>query len=90
MQVATEFAPKANRATRRRVNQPLDAVNHPTAHLRLDVVLSLTGISRSQWYRLIEAGQAPKPLRFGRRCSRWLALDVQTFLAARTALGGVQ
>ena len=90
MQIATESAPRPNRAARRKVTQPLDAANHPAAHLRMDVVLSLTGISRSQWYRLVAANEAPKPLKFGPRCSRYLASDITQFLAERTAQGAKQ
>lgn len=82
-----EAAPTSNRAARRKVAQPLDAINHPGAHLRLDVVLSLAGISRSAWYRLVESGEAPQPLRFGPRCSRWIAADISRFLADRAAQG---
>jgi len=87
MQSATQSAQVKNRAARRKVPQSLDAINHPGAHLRLDVVLSLTGLSRSQWYRLIAEGTAPKPLRFGPRCSRWLSAGVNSFLAERAAKG---
>lgn len=90
MQVATDLAQVKNRAARRKVPQSLDAINHPGAHLRLDVVLSLTGLSRSQWYRLIAEGTAPKPLRFGPRCSRWLSASVNGFLAERAAKGAQQ
>ena len=88
MQAAIESAQVTNCAPRRKVQQPLQAINHPEAHLRLDVVLSLTGMSRSQWYRLIDFGDAPKPLRFGPRCSRWVAGSVSKFLAERAAKGG--
>ncbi len=87
MQIALESARVTNRATRRKVRQPLEAINHPGAHLRLDVVLSLTGVSRSQWYRMVAAKEAPQPLRFGPRCSRWVAGDVSQFLADRAAKG---
>lgn len=87
MQTATVSAHATARAPRRKVTQSLDAINHPGAHLRLDVVLALTGVSRSQWYRLVSEGTAPKPLRFGERCSRWLSGDVSKFLADRTAKG---
>lgn len=87
MQIATQSAQATSRAPRRKVPQPLEAINHPGAHLRLDVVLSLAGVSRSQFYRLIAEGSAPKPLRFGPRCSRWLSGDVSKFLADRTAKG---
>lgn len=87
MQLATETARVANRAQRRQVRQPLEALGQPGAHLRLDVVLAVAGISRSQWYRLMAANEAPKSLKFGPRCSRWLASDISKFLADRTAKG---
>jgi len=77
-----------NRAMRRKVRQPLEAINIPQAQLNKDVVLALVGMSRSAWYRLIAEGKAPQPLRFGRRCSRWLAADIQAFLARRAEQGG--
>ncbi len=87
LQQPIESAHTPNRAARRKVGQPLEAINHPGAQLRLDVVLSLAGISRSAFYRLIQAGVAPRPLRYGSRCSRWLASDVSKFLADRAAQG---
>ena len=74
-------------APRKKVPQPLEAANHPAAHLRLDTVLCLAGVSRSEWYRLIAKGEAPQPRRFGPRCSRWVAADITQFLAERTAQG---
>ena len=67
--------------------QPLDAINHPGAHLRLNVVLAHVGVSRSRWYRLVKKKEAPSALRYGLRCSRWLAGDITKFLAERTAQG---
>ncbi len=90
MQNAAEAAQVNNGTPRRKVPQSLDAINHPGAHLRLDVVLSLTGISRSAWYRLIQEDAAPQPLRYGTRCSRWLAADISKFLADRTTKGSQQ
>lgn len=87
MQAAIESVQVTSRAPRRKVPQTLDAINHAGAHLRLEVVLSLVGISRSAWYRLIQEEDAPQPLRYGTRCSRWLASDISKFLAARTAKG---
>lgn len=88
MKTVTQSARQTTSAPRRKVQQPLQAINHPEAHLRLDIVLSLAGVSRSQWYRLIDSGEAPKPLRFGPRCSRWVAGSVSKFLAERAAKGG--
>ncbi len=90
MKLATETAPIIKRTVRRKVSQTLDVINHPHAHLRLDVVLSLTAISRSEWYRLVAKGEAPKQLRWGTRCSRWVAADISKFLADRTAQGETQ
>ena len=84
-QLGTSNNPHGN--VRKRLSQPIEAINHPGAHLRIDVVLSLSGMSRSQWYRLMSERTAPQPLRFGRRCTRWLASDVAKFLAERTAQG---
>lgn len=85
MQLATKSAQTAQCVPRRKVPQSLDVINHPNAHLRIDVVLSLAGVSRSEWYRLVARGEAPQPLRFGPRCSRWLAGGISKFLADRTA-----
>ena len=88
MPTPTKSAQGSNRAARRmKVPQSLDAINHPNAHLRLDVVLSLTGVSRSEWYRLVAKGEAPPQLRFGPRCSRWVASDITQFLADRAEQG---
>ena len=87
MQLSSHSTGVTSRAQRRKVAQPLEVINHPGAHLRLDVVLALVGVSRSQFYRLIAAGAGPKKLRFGPRCSRYLASDVTKFLAERTAQG---
>ncbi len=83
------FAPKTPKVAvpRRKIPQPLDAINFPDAHLRLEVVLALVGMSRSQWYRLIESGQAPKQLRFSSRCSRWVSSSITKFLNDRAING---
>ncbi len=87
MQTTIESAEATNRAARRKVSQSLDAINYPDAHLRIDVVLAVTGISRSEWYRLVAKGEAPQPLRHGPRCSRWIAGGISKYLADRAAKG---
>ena len=89
MQLSTDSTPVANRATRRKVPQPLEALNHPQAHIRLATLLPIIGLGRSTWYRMIAEGTAPPPLKWGQRCSRWLASDITKFLAER-AVQGVQ
>jgi prophage regulatory protein len=39
-------------------------------------VEAATGYSRSSIYRLIEAGEFPKPIAFNERCVRWRESDV--------------
>lgn len=80
-----KVAIKNEETKRRKVPQSLDAINYPNAHLRLEIVLTLSGLSKSQWHRLVAEGIAPQPLRFGARCSRYLASDITKFLAKRTA-----
>lgn len=90
MQTAVNIGHQATPRQRRKVPQSLDAINHPGAHLRLEVVLALTGLSRSQWHRLVQEGKAKPALKFGPRCSRYLASDITQFLADRTAQGAKQ
>lgn len=87
MQIATVPAQATSRVPRRKVPQSLDAINFPDAQLRIDVVLAVTGVSRSEWYRLVAKGEAPQPLRHGPRCSRWRAGGISKFLADRAAKG---
>lgn len=66
-----------------RIEQPLDASRYPDAHLRLATVLALTGLSKSTIYAMLAQREFPEPLRFGQRCTRWRASDVQTWLRNR-------
>jgi len=43
-----------------------------------------SGLSKAYFYKLIAAGQFPKPLKFG-RSSRWLYSDYLALLAERDA-----
>ena len=74
---------------RKKVPQPLEALNYPQAHIHLATLLPIIGLGRSTWYRMVADGTAPQQLRFGARCSRWLASDISKFLADR-AVQGVQ
>ena len=79
--------PTARTKLRAQSAQPIEVINVPTAQLRLPTVLALTGLSRSAFYRLIQAGAAPAPMRFGSRCSRWTSISISQFLAARAVQG---
>lgn len=37
----------------------------------LDDVCRLVGLGRSQIYAMVRQGRFPRPVRLGRRCSRW-------------------
>jgi predicted DNA-binding transcriptional regulator AlpA len=43
------------------------------------------GISISQWLDLVRRKEAPEPLRWGSRCSRWTISSVRDWLIERAA-----
>ncbi|MEY0256189.1 helix-turn-helix transcriptional regulator [Morganella morganii] len=47
-------------------------------------IVQLTGLSDKWFYKLIQDGQFPKPIKLG-RSSRWLKSEVETWLKARIA-----
>ncbi|MET4862750.1 helix-turn-helix transcriptional regulator [Morganella morganii] len=47
-------------------------------------IVQLTGLSDKWFYKLIQDGQFPKPIKLG-RSSRWLKSEVDTWLRARIA-----
>ncbi|MHA1833590.1 MAG: helix-turn-helix transcriptional regulator [Candidatus Baldrarchaeia archaeon] len=51
--------------------------------LRLPVVLSSTGYSRSTLYLYIKKGLWPKPIKVGTRSVAWLSSEVSKILRAR-------
>lgn len=55
--------------------------------LRLPEVLRNTGPSRSEWYRLMDEGLAPRPIAIGRRSVAWKNSDIQRWIAERNAAG---
>lgn len=56
-----------------------------TALLRLPEVCRRTGLSRSEIYRRICAGQFPAPVKLGERASAWPEGDITAFIAERVA-----
>ncbi len=52
--------------------------------IRLPEVLVLTGMSRTQVYEKISAGELPAPIKDG-RSSRWVLSEVQTYIARKVA-----
>lgn len=55
----------------------------PDLLLRIRDVLPRVGCSRATWYRLITAGEAPKPIKVSRKCRAWRAADIAKFQAER-------
>ena len=52
---------------------------------RLPQVRARCGLSRSEIYRRIAAGDFPKPIKLGERASAWAEHEVTAWIAARIA-----
>lgn len=52
---------------------------------RLPQVRARTGLSRSEIYRRIAAGDFPKPVKLGDRASAWAEHEVTAWIASRIA-----
>lgn len=78
------IATSSNQRTRRENGpQPLDVIKIDEALLRKATVAALTGLSGTSVDRKTAAGQFPKPIKMGARCTRWRALDVRLWLEQR-------
>lgn len=55
--------------------------------LKLKTLTSVTALSRSSIYRLIQAGLFPKPVRLGLRSVGWRSEDVHAWLESRATVG---
>lgn len=58
-----------------------DDTSYPLRALRLRDVINLTGLSRSQIYRLEAAGRFPCRVALSERTTAWLAHEVTAWLA---------
>lgn len=63
--------------------KPLHAVQLADALLRVKTVADATGLSSATIYRKLAAGDFPKPVRMGARCTRWKAADVRAWIQAQ-------
>lgn len=52
---------------------------------RLPQVKARTGLSRSEIYRRIAAGDFPQPVKLGERASAWSAAEVDRWITCRIA-----
>lgn len=57
----------------------------PLRLLRLPEVLARVAVGRSQWYAMIAAGEAPRPVHLGGRSVAWPEHEVEAWIAARIA-----
>ena len=57
----------------------------PKKLVRIRDILSRTGLSRSEIYRRIAAGDFPKPIKLGARASAWAEHEVTAWITARIA-----
>ena len=53
--------------------------------IRLPEVIHVAGMSRSQVYRLVAAGQFPQPVKLGQSASAWIEAEVAQWCADRIA-----
>ncbi|MBL8261657.1 MAG: AlpA family transcriptional regulator [Xanthomonadaceae bacterium] len=53
--------------------------------IRLPSVIARTGLSRSTLYRLVSAGEFPRPIKLGERCSAWNSREIDAWIADRIA-----
>lgn len=60
--------------------QTVTAALVPDARLKIQTVTQLTGMSPSTIRRKVAAGDFPQPVRYGQRCTRWIAGQVTDWL----------
>ncbi|WP_096699138.1 AlpA family transcriptional regulator [Polaromonas sp. AER18D-145] len=72
---------------KRRQNRPqpqsLHAVQIADALLKIQTVISVTGLSESTIRRKVADGKFPQPIKDGTRCTRWVAGSVTNWLRAK-------
>jgi prophage regulatory protein len=71
------------------LSQAAQGAPSQTRLIRIAEVQHRTGFSRSQIYRLIAAGQFPKPIRISEATSAWVENEVQTWIEGRIAANRV-
>ncbi|MDR7295470.1 prophage regulatory protein [Pelomonas aquatica] len=60
--------------------QPLHVLQLEDALLRIKTVSQATGLSTATLYRKLAAGEFPKPVRLGSRCTRWKAEAIRDWI----------
>lgn len=54
--------------------------------IKLNTVISVTGLSRSHIYALGQQGSFPKPIKLSERSSAWIEAEVQEWIDSRIVL----
>jgi prophage regulatory protein len=67
-----------------RAQQPLDVSHIEDALLNIRTIQALTGLGKTSIYERIKTGEF-KPIRLGKRCTRFRARDVRIWLQAQGA-----
>jgi len=55
---------------------------HNDRFVSMQFIIELTGLSDKWFYKLVQEGKFPKPVKFG-RSSRWIEREVKEWLEAR-------
>lgn len=58
--------------------------------LRLSDVQHMVALGKTQIYELMAAGEFPKAIKIGDKCSRWHAQDVQNWIEKKRAATGAE
>ena len=77
----------SERKARPTVRPPLPEAHTDVAMIDMNDFAALARMSPSWIYSEVAAGRAPKPLRFGSRCTRWKLSQVRAYLIDRADKG---
>ena len=75
----------ATRRYNRAPAQTLQALHIPEALLKIQTVISVTGLSESTIRRKVAEDKFPRPIKDGTRCTRWVAGGVTNWLRVKVA-----
>ena len=69
---------------------PSPAPTRPARLLRLSEVEARIGLKKSAIYAGMAAKTFPTPVRLGNRCVAWHEAEIESWIASRSRVGGVQ
>ena len=78
----------ATRAVRRSTTRlPIPEAHADVILVDMRDICAMARMSKSKYYSLVKAGEAPAPLNYGPRCARWPLLQIRAWLTERIAAG---